>query len=74
MRAKPPWESGRFRGFSAWLLHYLTGFGLALSVAGGFLLGYFLGGAQYGIYVGLGGALAGFILNFLYLLWLSERK
>ena len=74
MSAKQPWGSGRFRGFSAWLLNYLTGFGLALSVVGGFLIGYFLGGGQYGVYAGLGGALIGFVLNFIYLLWLAGRK
>lgn len=64
----------RSKGFGGWILHLTTGFGLPLSVVGGFAAGYFLGGRRFGSYAGLIGALAGFVIGLTYLVWLAQHN
>mgnify|MGYP000850251492 CR=1 FL=1 len=55
-----------------WVLQFITAFGLTLSVTVGFFLGY-LAGKSFGgeTYMGVVGALVGFVLGLAYLIWLA---
>lgn len=70
MRDRKPTGFFRVKG---WLLQFITAFGLTLSVTVGFFLGYRIGKA-FGVevYAAVGGALVGFVIGLVYLIWLVD--